>query len=268
MLVEVNDAALHVIDRGPRDAMPVVFVHGYSLDHRMWSPQLDALSGQFRVVAYDTRGHGQSSVGDGQYMMEDHADDLLALCDALQLDQAVLIGLSMGGYIVMRALEQAQGRFRAAVLCDTRAEVDTDAAKRMRHERIRLIRSGGSTALADEFLPLCFGEPAWRQQPAMVATVRAQMTGNAPLGLVGNLIAMAARTDYRDGLARLMLPVQIIVGALDQLTPPSAARTIQDCVVGSELVVLDGAGHMSNLECASAFNASLLPFLQRVSMLS
>ncbi|MCH7865447.1 MAG: alpha/beta fold hydrolase [Proteobacteria bacterium] len=134
MKIEINGHRLNYREQGPPDGLPVVFIHGFPFNHRTWDPQLKALPDNCRGVAYDVRGHGESDVGDGQYSVEFFVDDLLGLMDHLAIEQAVVCGLSMGGYIALRALERHPNRFQGLVLCDTRSTPDTD---QVRVERAR-----------------------------------------------------------------------------------------------------------------------------------
>ena len=117
MRISINNSNFTYTEEGPAGGLPVVFLHGFPFSHTMWLGQLKAVSGFCRAVAYDLRGHGMSDIGDGQYSVEGHVDDLIALLDTLHIPQAALVGLSMGGYITLRALERNPERFLAAILC-------------------------------------------------------------------------------------------------------------------------------------------------------
>ncbi|MBW3534741.1 MAG: alpha/beta hydrolase, partial [Gemmatimonadetes bacterium] len=137
MRVEVEGVGLEVAIAGPEDAPAVVFLHGFPLSHRMWEPQMRTLEGRWRVVAPDLRGMGASDSGDGQYGMDVYVDDLFAVLDRLGPGEVVGCGLSMGGYVLLRALEREPGRFRAAVLADTRSTPDDDEGRLKRVAAMR-----------------------------------------------------------------------------------------------------------------------------------
>lgn len=143
MKLEVDAVRLHVVARGAREGLSVVFIHGFPFHGGMWEPQLDALSDGHRTVTYDVRGLGRSEVGDGQHTMETFVDDLCAVMDGLETGPAVACGLSMGGYILLRAAEREPERFRALVLCDTRSEADSNEGKLKRAEAIRRVKAEG-----------------------------------------------------------------------------------------------------------------------------
>lgn len=260
--IQVGDTTLAVMEVGPDDGLPVVFIHGFPFSHRMWEPQLRALSDDFRLVAYDIRGHGESPVGDGQYTMEFFVDDLIGVLDHLEIERAVGCGLSMGGYVLLRAMERQPGRFRAAVLCDTRSEADTDEGRLKRVAAIRRLRREGREAYAGSFLPGVLAPQTLDARPEVVAAVRAMIEANPVEGMVGAQIAMAARTDTTGALERMEVPTLVVVGEGDELTPPGTAREMARRIPGAGVTVISRAGHLSNLENPEEFNEALRPFLE------
>ncbi len=148
----INGSHLHYEEAGDQDGMPVLFLHGFPFSHEMWKQQTETVSKKYRAIAYDIKGHGLSDVGDGQYTIEGHVDDLFALLDHLHLDRVVIVGSSMGGYIGLRALERNQDRFSAAVLCDTKSEADTPEGKLRRFTGMVEVKKTGSQQFADAFL--------------------------------------------------------------------------------------------------------------------
>ena len=145
--------SLHVLRGGRPDGVPVVFVHGFPFDARMWRPQLASLVGDARLVAFDLRGFGRSPAGDGLVTMETYVDGLLEVLDGEAIDRAVLCGLSMGGYVVLRAAEREPGRVRGLVLCDTRSAPDTDETRLSRAATLRRVKEEGTAFLVEEFPP-------------------------------------------------------------------------------------------------------------------
>ena len=118
MKIRLNGSLINYFERGLPNGLPVVFIHGFPFSHEMWDPQMRTLSNRVRAISFDIRGHGTSDVGDGQFTIELFVDDLIALMDHLVIDRAVLCGLSMGGYIALRAIERHPDRVRALVLCE------------------------------------------------------------------------------------------------------------------------------------------------------
>jgi 3-oxoadipate enol-lactonase len=265
MNVMLGGLPFHYVENGSRDALPVVFLHGFPFSHAMWEPQLEAAGKRFRVIAYDLRGHGDSYVGDGQYSIEGHVDDLIALLDQLQIASCVIVGLSMGGYVTLRALERDPGRFRAAVLCDTRSEADGDETKLKRFASMAAVKTRGSAFFAEGFVKAVFAPASFDRHPAAIARIRSIIAATSPLSIAGTLLALASRTDTTPSLGNITIPVLIMVGESDATTPPAASRSMHERIPGSELHIIPDAAHMSNLENAHAFNMHLLAFLDKVA---
>jgi len=252
---------IHYIDQGPRGAMPVIFIHAFPLNHTMWNPQILALSEIHRVVAYDIRGHGESDVGDGQYTIELFVDDLIALVDHLKIEKAILCGLSLGGYIALRALERYPERWSALVLSDTRSDADSDETKLKRSAVLKLVKEQGVSLFAEEFVKPAFMSETFQTNPEMIQTVREMILKNPPLGISGALLALASRTDTTESLKQIKIPTLILVGEKDQITPPAAALSMKEAIPNAEMYVIPNAGHLSNLENPVEFNRRLMSFL-------
>ncbi len=263
MQTEINGAIINHVERGDAAALPVVFIHGFPFSHAMWEPQLEAVGRAHRAVAYDLRGHGRSDVGDGQYTIEGHVDDLLGLLDHLGIGRAVVVGLSMGGYIALRAVERAPERFAGLALCDTRSEADGNEGKLKRAAGAVAVKRDGAAAFADGFVKAVFAPASRKTLPEVVERIRATIAATPPLSLAGTLIALAGRTDTTAALAGIKVPTLVLVGEHDAVTPPEASRAMHAAIPGSELHLVPGAGHVSNLENPEFFNAKLLAFLQR-----
>jgi 3-oxoadipate enol-lactonase len=246
---------------GPADGLPVVFIHGLAFDHRMWLPQLAALPERTRAIGWDLRGHGQTDPGDGQYSLELFVDDLVALLDHLELHRAVLCGLSMGGYIALRAAEREPDRVHALVLCDTRSAADSNEQKLRRAAQVRLVKAGRFAAFAAPFIDSVLCAHTLAHRPAVVAQLRSMVAGVSPSGLCGTLLALAARTDTTAALATLCVPVLVAVGEHDTVTPPAESARLQAAIPGATLLQVPQAGHVCTLENPGDFNPALAAFL-------
>ena len=258
-----NGMGIHYVENGEFGAPPVVFIHGFPFSHAMWARQLEAVGRTHRAIAYDLRGHGASDVGDGQYTVEGHVDDLLLLLDHLGLARVTLIGLSMGGYIALRAVERAPARFGALVLCDTRSEADGNEAKLKRAAGAVAVKRDGAAAFAEGFVKAVFAPGTFKTRPEAVAAIRLIIENTAPLAIAGTLIALAGRTDTTASLAAIKVPTLVLCGEHDAVTPPDAARSLHEKIAGSELHLVPEAGHLANLENPDFFDAKLLDFLGR-----
>lgn len=260
----INGNELYWIDEGRPDAIPVVLIHGFPFSHDMWGPQIELLKDRFRVIAYDLRGHGKSGVGDGQFVLEFFVDDLVALLDQLKIEKAVLCGLSMGGYIALRATERNPERVRALILADTQSKADSNEAKLRRAAAIKSIQTSGVKSYADSFLKSVFTTQSLSSNNEGVEKIRQIIRSNSAQGMCGALLALLSRTDTTDALSGIKVPTLILVGEEDTLTPPSAAGEMRNKILGSQFHSMANAAHMSNLEATEEFNKHLLDFLVRL----
>ena len=251
---------LNVLDQGA--GRPVLLVHGFPLDHRMWRRQVEALSPTYRVIAPDLRGFGGSGGTAGTVTMEDFADDLNLLLDGLEVAEPVTFcGLSMGGYIAWQFWKKYPARLRSLVLADTRAAADTPEAARKRHETAQRVLAKGVEEVAKDMVPKLFAKGTLERQPELVESVRQVMLATSPEGVAAALSGMAVRPDFTGELGRIEVPTLVLVGAEDAICPPKEMRSIADAIQGARYVELAEAGHMSPLENADAFNAALEEFL-------
>jgi pimeloyl-ACP methyl ester carboxylesterase len=225
---------------------------------------MKALPNHFRAITYDIRGHGESEVGDGQYTIEYFVDDLLSLLDHLVIDKAIVCGLSMGGYIALRAYERHPERIAALVLCDTKSEPDTNEAQLKRSAIAKNVKMNGTSAFADEFAVSIFAPQTFQSHPDIVESVKKMIRANSPIGIAGASLALGCRTDTSAALPVIKVPTLILVGEQDKLTPPAVAESMHKQIAGSELHIIPYAAHMSNLENAPAFGTYLIEFLNRV----
>ena len=249
---------------GPRTGLPVVFIHGFPFSKEMWRPQADALKNQCYVILYDVRGHGASDVGDGQYTVEYFVDDLIGLLDHLKISKAVVVGLSMGGYIALRAIERNPERFRGLVLCDTRSEADSNEGKFKRSTQAKLVKSGKMKSFAESFVKGVFFEKTFTTNPQAVEMISHMIEKSSSAAVAGTLIALAARSDTTSSLYNIKVPTLILVGKHDAITPPSASSAMKEKIPGATMATISMAAHLSNLENAEEFNKHLIAFLKTV----
>ena len=252
--------ALEVAGTGPA----VLFIHGYPLDRTLWRHQVEHLRG-YRRIAPDLRGMGLSDAPDLGYSMGTYADDLGALLDALGVDEAVLCGISMGGYIALECVRRWRRRIRGLVLMDTRAGPDSAEGRKARDASASTARERGTIAVADAMLPKLFAAqtaeavgPAWSQVEAMVR-------GTPVAGIVGALSAMRDRPDSTPLLPSLGdLPVLVMSGEDDRIIPAAEARALAEVIPGARLRIVDGAGHLPPVERPAETTDILREFLGEV----
>ncbi len=260
--VEINSTALYYTDSGPKDAEALIFIHGFPFSHEMWDEQAALFETAYRVVTYDIRGHGKSAVGNGHYLIDFFADDLFGLMDHLKIRSAHIAGLSMGGYIALRAIERSPERFLSLMLCNTKSEPDPDAGKLKRADAVRTILQSGVPAYAESFLKAVFAPASFDKIPGIVEKIRKIILATSAETLCNTLIALAARSDTSPSLSQIKVPALVIAGKHDQLIPPAAAQATADRIKTSEFHVIENAAHMSNLEAAEEFNGLIQAFLK------
>jgi len=227
----------------------------------MWERQL-ALAGEgWRVVAPQLRGFDGGTSDPPASAIDDYAGDVIDLLDGLHVDEAVIGGLSMGGYIAFAILRHAARYVHALVLADTKSQADSPDAVEGRKRMLQLVRDKGAPAVADEMLPKLLGETTRRDRPDVVEQVRALALANSSAAIAGAISALMTRPDSTPLLPTIRVPTLILVGAEDTVTPPSAAAEMHRAIAGSELVQIPAAGHLTNLEQPELFDAALGRFL-------
>lgn len=259
-LVRIDDIQMAYTDTGM--GRPVVLIHGYPFNRSLWNEQVAVLSSSYRVIAPDLRGFGETESAEGPATMNRMADDVARLMDHLEISQAVIGGLSMGGYVALAFYKQFPSRVRALVLADTRAQADTEETKQTRAQQAEKALSEGMAGIADAMLPKLLTPETVSKRPEVVKRVRDMMLKTKPEGAASALLGMAEREDQTPLLSRIALPTLILVGAEDAITPVADSEKMHNAIAGSRLVVLENAGHVSNLERTDEFNKNLLDFLR------
>jgi pimeloyl-ACP methyl ester carboxylesterase len=252
---------LSVFLEGNSKNKSIVFLHGFPYDHTMWKAQIDELSEKYFCVTYDIRGLGESPVGDGQFTMESFVDDLETIIDELKLDKPVLCGLSMGGYIALRALERMEENFSAVILCDTRADADGNEGKLKRAAAINRINKEGLAPFAKDFITNCYGDFYKHNYKEEFEKRIAKSSAFDPVGVKGSLLAMLGRNDTAEYLSKIKIPTLVICGENDALTPPPVMKAMAEKINGAEFVVINNSGHMSPIEKPKEVNEAIKKFL-------
>ena len=258
MKVQVNAITVAYSDQGT--GLPIVFLHAFPLNRTMWAAQENALSSQFRVMTLDLRGHGESDAPLWHYTLDQSADDVRALLDHLSIQQAVFVGLSMGGYILFAFYRRYADRVKRLILADTKAQADTAEGKEGRFQMAQIAYTKGSSAIADLMIPKLLSPMSIQTKPDLIRHVRAMIEGNQISGIAGDLMAMTERPDSIPLLNHIACPTQIIVGELDQVTPLSDAKLMADQIPNARLAIIPQAAHLSNLEQPEAFNQIVASF--------
>jgi 3-oxoadipate enol-lactonase len=263
---EIDGRTMRWLEAGA--GWPVVLLHAFPLCADMWRPQLDRVPEGWRFIAPDLRGFGPAATAPDKQdhaarsgSMDDYAHDVCALMDHLEIDDATIAGLSMGGYVALAMFRLSPQRFSGVVLADTRADADTAEVRVGRAKMRDLLAESGVSAIADQMIPRLLSERALRDDPEVVDTVRHLIESNTPDAVDGALAAMMQRPDSTPDLARFSCPALVLVGDADGLTPPALAQAMHARLPRALLTVLPGAGHLTNLERPDAFSTALHDFL-------
>jgi 3-oxoadipate enol-lactonase len=261
--MEIKHSNISIFHKGDTNKQSLLFVHGFPYDHHMWDKVVDPLSSEYHCVTYDIRGLGKSDPGDGQYTIEMFTEDLYSVIDKLNLDKPVLIGLSMGGYISLRAVERNKGKFRGLILCDTKSEADNNQNKIKRAQAINIINNKGLETFLQEFIPTCFAEESIKRLGKEYEEVFERSKTFDPIGVKGCLLAMAGRTETTDYLDKIDFPSLLLCGDKDKLTPPEVMEKMSNRITNSEFVVITESGHMTPIEQPEIVYNRIIDFLKR-----
>jgi len=245
----------------------VVLLHAFPFDRRMWDGQIDALSGEHRVIAVDLRGFGDSALvdsalGEDAPNLDEMADDVAALLDRLSIPQAVVAGLSLGGYVTMALVRRHARLVSAVMLLDTKATADGDAAANNRERIAATVESDGSVeVLMTDVVPALTGSTTKAERPDVVARIESLVAEAAPAAVAWTQRAMAKRPDSVPTLEEFERPSLVVVGDEDVLAPLAEAHIMFDALAEPVLAVIPGCGHLSALERPDDVTAIMLDFL-------
>jgi 3-oxoadipate enol-lactonase len=262
MKLTANGISMNYTLDGPATASVVTLSHSLAADLTMWDPQLKALAAKYRVLRYDTRGHGATDAPAGAYTLEQLAEDARALLAALGIARTHWVGLSMGGMIGQTLALSSPGLFQSLALCDTSSRIPAEA-KPLWQERIQTAQTQGMEPLVEPTIGRWFTAPFREARKDVVDPVRAGIRRTNPAGYAGCCAAIA-QLDLTDKLGAIKVPTMIVVGEEDQGTPVAASRAIQAQIAGAQLEIIKSAAHLSNLEQPEEFTRILTTFLGRL----
>lgn len=264
MKIVVNNVGMAYDDHGV--GLPVIFLHAFPLNRHMWNGELTALlrEERYRLVALDWPCFGESDIVSDISTMELFADNIAGLMDALGMQDAVLAGLSMGGYATFAFLRKYPQRVRALILADTRPGDDTAEAKANRENVARIAETQGTNVIADMQIPRLLSAYTRQNHPEVEVRVRQMVNAATSQGIAAASRGMAQRADSTTLLATINCPTLVIVGEQDELTPPHVARDYAAQIPGAQFASIALAGHLSNLEQPEAFIQVVSTFLRTV----
>jgi 3-oxoadipate enol-lactonase len=261
MRVKVNDIQLNYELFGQADAAVVMLSHSLGSSLVMWHPQIKILESNYRVLGFDTRGHGDSDTPDGAYTLDQLGSDAIGLLDELGLDGVHFVGLSMGGMIGQWLALNHPHRLKSLTLCDTAAILPQETQPVLQ-DNITKAHDQGMQALVRSTLERWFTAPYLNQNPPGVQLIRQQFLNTSVTGYIGCSQAILG-LNFLERLSEIKTPTMIFVGEEDPGTPVAAAQAMHQHIPNSKLVVLPSAAHLSNVEQAEIFNKTLLEFLQQ-----
>ncbi len=260
----INNLSVCYSDEGPAEAPIVIFIHGFPLNKTMWDSQLEALNDEYRVIAYDIRGHGGSDAGYEVFSIDLFANDLISFMDCLKIKKAVICGLSMGGYIALNAIGHFPERFDALILSDTQCFADTPAVREDRLMAIENIKTNGLEDFAHESIKNLFAPVSLLSKETEIASVREMIVNTSKLSIFNSMHALAIRKDTSCVLLGIKVPVLILVGDEDKITPFEMAESMHKKINGSQLSIIEHAGHLSNMDNPFEFNYQIRKFISSV----
>ena len=263
MKTTVNGIAVNYTLDGPAQAPVLTMSHSLATDNSMWDPTVPALTGRFRVLRYETRGHGQTDAPKGSYTLDQLADDAEALLEALGIARTHWVGLSMGGMIGQTLALRSPQLFLSLSLCDTSSRMPAEGRSAW-DDRIRTAESQGMEPLVEPTLARWLTEPFRKSRKDVVDQVATMIRSTPPAGYVGCCHAIKV-LDLTDRINAIKIPTVVIVGEDDPGTPVAASKVMHERIAGSKLEILKSAAHLSNMEQPDAFNRALTGFLASVS---
>jgi len=259
MKTTINGISINYRDEGR--GIPVILIHAFPMNQAMWDDQVLALAPICRVITMDLRGFGASDVPFGPYWMALMASDVRGLMADLAIERAVLVGLSMGGYVAMSFYRNFPDTVSGLVLADTRAAADNAEGRERRIASARKAERDGVESIVDEMVQVLLSQTSIDTRPDVANRVRQIALQNRPEGLAAAQRGMAARPDSTEMLAGAACPALVIVGTDDRLSPPDEARGWQERMPDSRLAMIPGAGHLSNIEQPDHFNRIVADFI-------
>ncbi|TDS11852.1 alpha/beta fold hydrolase [Sphingobacterium paludis] len=242
----------------------IIFLHGFPFNKNMWRAQLDTLPDHVSAIAVDIRGHGNSTAGHGFFSIDVFAKDLRVFMEKLDIQQAILCGVSMGGYIALRAYELFPERIIGLVLSDTHSKADSNAAKQRRFDSIQAVLNHGRRPFAIGFVENVFTSQSIEDMPEATELIKSSIRRNSISTICATLLALASRTDTSASLFQIEVPCLLIRGAEDKITSKQDMIDMANAIPNNRFIEIDNAGHLPNLEDPRRFTELLTEFLEEV----
>jgi 3-oxoadipate enol-lactonase len=259
--IKVGDAFISYNDVGDKHNPIIIFIHGFPFDKKMWNPQFEVLSSKYRCIAFDLPGYGGSG-NTNDISIEAYADLLDSFMHLMQIDVATICGLSMGGYIALRAIVKYPERFSQLILCDTQCIADTDEGRKKRYSTMETIEKDGLGPFTEGFMKNLFTEKNLESNEDYLQSIKTTMLSGRPESVIATLKALAERTETCSNLRDIKIPVLVICGEEDKITPVKQSQFLCENIRGSKIKILPNAAHLSNLEQPVLFNDAVKQFME------
>jgi 3-oxoadipate enol-lactonase len=262
--VNIDDLVVNYDDNGPVFAPAVLFIHGTPFNKSMWDLQSEALKSNYRVIGFDLRGHGNTKGAAPELSIDVFTEDLIRFMDALDLEKVIVCGHGLGGYIALDAIDKYPERFNAMVLAGVQCMQDSEETREARNNFIKVLEEGGAEKFADEIMRDLFAPTSFVTRKEEVRSVRKMISETSAESIVRTLNGLSQRRESCSNLWSLRVPVLLLAGREDTMTPADVAKFMRDNITGSVLHEIDYAGHMCNLENTHEFNQLLKAFIDKV----
>lgn len=239
----------------------LVFLHGFPFDSSTWKPQVEHFQNLYFTIAEDLRGHSSGKIGPGPWMIDHYVEDLKATLDQKEIETAILCGVSMGGYIALNFYLRYPERVEALILSNTQAAGDSNEAKDKRFKTIQKIQREGLKDFADQFSKSVLCVKTLNTNPRLQKKIETTIAQQNPENTALVLGALAARKDLTAELSKIKCPTLVITGAEDKIIPSAVCETLAKSIPQAHFEIIEGSGHLPNLECPDQFNQILDQFL-------
>jgi 3-oxoadipate enol-lactonase len=262
--IKESNLTINYDDYGPVYAPVVIFIHGFPFNKHMWDMQTEVLKNNYRVISYDIRGYGGSFPSNPDFSIDTLTNDLIHLMDTLKIAKAAVCGLSMGGTIALNAVEKFPARFTALILSDTHCKPNVSETKEDRLKSLKILKEKGLRHFAEESIKHYFASTSFVRRKEEVRAARKMILNTSITSICKTLLELEQKKDICNKLAEIHVPVLIMVGREDAVTPPGEAQFLHEQIPGSTLRIIELSGHLPNLENTFEFNSHLKSFVDKV----
>jgi pimeloyl-ACP methyl ester carboxylesterase len=262
-ILNTTSGTLSYSDDGSESKEAVLFVNGFPLNKNSWFEQVKILAPFYRIITFDLTGLGKSTSDNGFVTIDSHVDDIITILNHCKIASASIVGLSMGGYIALRAADRYPLRFNALVLANTRADADSNSAKEKRFSQVTALKNGGILQFAETISSALFSDAFKKNHPEKVLKLNKSIQAQTVKGLCGNLMAIAARQDANEYLGKIKLPVLIISSDNDTVIPYEESAKIKINVTHAKITKIANSGHLTNIEQPDFFSKCIIEFLAK-----